>query len=115
MKISHRSVEPIDFDGLKILDYTSEIDLSSSIAEITVPPGVKHKTAWSKRSDKYYYIVSGSLQFTVANETFDLDEGDTCIIEQGERFSYCNIAKNESKLVLVHTPGFDLNSEVFEE
>ena len=63
----------------------------------------------------YNYIVSGCLQFVIDDETFDLDEGDTCIVKQGQRFSYHNLAEKESKLVLFHTPSFDLNFEIFEE
>ncbi len=115
MKIGKESIHPIDFEGLEIRDYTSDKKLSSSIAEITVPPSVNHKKAWSKRSDKYYYIVSGRLQFTVDEETYDINPGDVCVIRQGQRFSYRNDSEKESKLILLHTPSFDLNSEVFEE
>ena len=114
MKISKISVNPIDIDGLKIIDYTSGKNLSSSIAEITVPSGVKHKKAWSKRSDKYYYIISGCLQFTIADEEYELVTGDTCIVKQGQQFFYSNLSSEESKLILFHTPSFDLDSEIFE-
>ena len=115
MKIRKKSVEPVDFDGLKIIDYTSDKNMSSSMAEITVPPGVQHKMAWSKRSDKFYYIVSGCIHFQIEDETYDLFEGDACVVEKGRRFCYSNLTKNESKLILFHTPSFDMESEVFEE
>ena len=34
------SVSPIDFGGLRILDYTADGQTTSSFAVITVPPGV---------------------------------------------------------------------------
>jgi len=115
MKIRKVSINPIEFDGLKIIDYTSDKNLSSSIAELTVSSGVKHKKSWSKRSDKFYYIISGCLQFIVGDEEFELVAGDTCIVKQGQQFSYSNSTATESKLILFHTPSFDLNAEVFEE
>jgi len=115
MKIVKKSLVPIQFDGLKIFDYTADQNLSSSMAEITVPSGVKHKKSWSHRSDKFYYIITGCLQFKIADEEFELFAGDTCIVKQGQKFSYSNLTAEESKLLLFHTPSFDLDSEVFEE
>ena len=114
MKISKKSLTPIDFEGLKIFDYTAEKEISSSLAEIIVPPRGKHRKAFSKKSDKYYYIVSGHIQFTVDNEIYDLSTGDVCIIAKGQRFCYVNNNNEEAKLILVHTPSFDIEAEVFE-
>ena len=65
MKISKGSIGQMDFEGLGIVDYTAGHDLSSSIAEIAVPPGARHPRAYSKRSDKYYYVVSGHVEIDV--------------------------------------------------
>jgi mannose-6-phosphate isomerase-like protein (cupin superfamily) len=114
MKLRNSSLAPIDFEGLKIIGYTSARDLSSSMAEITVPTGIKHRKAYSKRSDKYYYVVAGQLEFTVDEESFDLASGDVCVVLKGQRFSYQNDSGKTAKLILVHTPSFDLDYEVFE-
>ena len=115
MKISKDSIDQINFEGLQIIDYTSGRDMTSSLAEITVPPGIKHKKAYSKRSDKYYYIVSGHIQFTVEGELHGLYQGDVCVILKGQKFSYKNDTGEPAKLILVHTPSFNLEFEVFEE
>jgi mannose-6-phosphate isomerase-like protein (cupin superfamily) len=115
MKIPKGSLGQIDFEGLAIADYTAGKELSSSIAEIAVPPGARHPRAYSKKSDKYYYVVSGHLEFDVDGRSFGLAPGDVCIILKGQRFSYRNTSEQPAKLVLVHTPAFDLESEAFEE
>ena len=115
MKIPRESLDSIDFDGLDILDYTAGLETASSVAEITVPPGIRHRTAWSRRSDKYYYVVSGRLEFLVEGESFDLASGDVCVVSKGQRFSYENRENEGAKILLIHTPGFDLDSEVFED
>ena len=115
MKISKDSIEQIDFEGLQIVDYTSGRDITSSLADITVSPGVKHRKAYSNRSDKYYYIVSGHIQFNVEGELYDLYQGDACVILKGQKFSYKNDSDEPAKLILVHTPSFNLEFEVFEE
>ncbi|MFC2144104.1 cupin domain-containing protein [Acidobacteriota bacterium] len=115
MKIELESVAPFDFNGLEIRDYTADRLGSSSFAEITVPAGVRHRRAWSRRSDKYYFGLQGRLQFMVDDRAVDLAAGDLLVIRQGERFSYENRTEEVAKLLLVHTPSFDLSQEVFEE
>ncbi len=115
MKIERDSLEPIDFEGLEIRDYTAGLDVRSSVAEVTVPAGARHRRAWSRRSDKYYYVLEGSLSFTLGVQTLELVVGDCCIVPKGERFSYSNPTGERAKVLLVHTPSFDLAAEVFEE
>jgi len=115
MKIERDSLQPFDFEGLEMRDYTAGVEVSSSVAEITIPAGARHRRAWSKRSDKYYYVLEGSLSFTVGVTTLDLTVGDCCIVRKGERFSYCNPTEVRAKVLLVHTPRFDLAEEVFED
>ena len=74
MIIKHDAINPIDFDKLKIIDYTAGQDNSSSVAEITVPVGVSHKLSWSNRSDKYYYVVQGNVFLEVQPAMRHLDD-----------------------------------------
>ena len=115
MFISGKSLKPIDFTGLRILDYTAGHDVSSSLAIIEVPPGAHHAEAWSKRSDKYYLVIAGAIRFVLDNVQTELSTGDFCLVPQGRRFSYSNPGTDLARLVLVHTPNFDLGAEVSAE
>ena len=115
MIVRRGSVEPFDFQGLEIRDYTAGLETSSSFGVITVPPGAIHAESWSRRSDKTYYVVAGSVEFTLEGEPYQLSQGDMCIIVKGDHFSYRNLGPNEARLHIVHTPSFDLDSEVFVE
>lgn len=108
MFIKHETVTPIEFDQLKIIDYTAGKNNSASVAEITVPAGVSHKLSWSTRSDKYYYVVDGKINFTVNEERQALSIGDVCIVPKGDRFRYENGGSSEARLFLLHTPRFKL-------
>ena len=88
------SIEPIEFDGLEIRDYTAGIDASSSFAVIEVPPGGRHREAYSQSSDKYYYVLAGSLRFTLDREERNLAAGDFCLVRQGQHFGYENRTPN---------------------
>ncbi len=114
MIIRENKVEQFDFDGLGIKDYTSKCDENSSFAVISVPPQVGHKLSWSKRSSKYYYILTGKIDFIINNEEFVLHTGDLRIIKKGEKFKYKNGSNEIVKMILIHTPNFKLNREVFE-
>jgi len=115
MIIKHEEVKPIEFDKVTIIDYAAGQENSSSSAKIAVPIGVSHRLSWSTRSDKYHYVVQGSLSFTVDEESNSLSSGDVCIIPKGRRFSYTNTGSSEAILLLVHTPSFNLECEGFEE
>lgn len=115
MIIRRSSLSSVDFGGLKILDYTQGRDSLSSIAQVAVPQGGKHPQAWSRGSDKYYVVISGSVRFTIDGEGSDLNTGDCCVIPKGHHFSYENITKRSAKLLLIHTPPFRLDDEVFVE
>ena len=113
MIVRQNSLEPIAFGGLRIFDYTAQANLGSSMALIEVPPGAVHEQAWSRRSDKYYLVVSGAIRFSLQDREFSLGPGDFCFVEQGQRFAYRNEGSAPATLVLVHSPSFELESEVF--
>jgi len=112
--VTRSSLEPFDFDGLRILDYTATRDLGSSLAVIEVPPNARHAVAFSRRSDKYYLVTQGEIRFVLEGSEVDLGPGDFCFVRCGQRFSYSNQCSETAMLVLVHTPGFRLEEEVFE-
>lgn len=114
MIVRRKALEPIAFDGLRIFDYTAGAKSDSSMAVIEVPSGAIHRESWSRRSGKYYLVVSGQIQFILDGDEFPLASGDFCFVEQGKRFSYRNDEPSTATLVLVHTPSFDIESEVFE-
>jgi mannose-6-phosphate isomerase-like protein (cupin superfamily) len=114
MIIKENEVEPFDFDGLAIADYTAKLDENSSFAIISVLPQISHKLSWSKRSDKYYYVIAREISFTVNNAAYSLFSGDLCIVKKGEKFRYKNNSREIVKMILVHTPNFKLDQEVFE-
>ncbi len=115
MHRSRGSIAPLEFDGVRIFDYTAGEFSSSSIAVIEVPPGARHREAWSRRSDKYYLVMSGEIDLALDGESQPMKAGDFCMVARGRRFHYANNGNTLATLVLVHTPSFDLHEEVFVE
>ena len=113
MIIKENEAEQFDFDGLKIKDYTAKLAENSSLATISVLPQISHKLSWSIRSDKYYYVIAGKINFIINDKEYVLANGDLCVIKKGEKFKYKNDSNEIVKMILVHTPNFKLDQEVF--
>jgi mannose-6-phosphate isomerase-like protein (cupin superfamily) len=113
--VTRESLPPIEFDGLRIYDYTAGQHVGASLAVIEVPPGISHGEAWSRRSDKYYLVMSGEIRFVLQGEAQMLGAGDFCLVRRGHHFSYANDGADPAILLLVHEPSFDLDEEVFVE
>lgn len=114
MIIRKKDILPFDFSGLSIREYTASLSEKSSFAVIQVPPKASHRLSWSKRSDKYYYVLQGCISFSIDGEDHILNEGDFCFLRKGRKFKYENTTEEPASLILVHTPHFILDEEVFE-
>lgn len=113
MLLVRSEMSPVDFDGLRIFDYTAGQPSDVSVATVEVAPGAHHAEAWSRRSDKYYVVGRGEVRFVLDGEPHTMKAGDFCFVKKGRRFSYSNDAAEVATLVLVHAPSFDLREEVF--
>ena len=112
-KIKKGSVPSSSFHDLVIHDYTANLNSSSSFAVITVPPRSSHPKARSKRSDKYYFVKSGSITFALDNDELTLCQGDLLFIKRNNWFSYYNRSNKMAELILIHTPCFSIEEEQF--
>ena len=106
------TVDAFGFGDLTIRDYTDGQQGGSSLAVVAVPPGASHPLAYSTRCEKYYFVLDGEVAFTVGGQTELLAASDACLIAVGERFAYANRSSRPARLLLLHTPRFDPDSEV---
>ena len=58
--------------------------------------------------------MSGRINFIVNDKEYVLSSGDLCLIKKGDKFKYKNESHDIVKMILVHTPNFKLDQEVFE-
>ena len=111
--ISYRNVTPFNFMGLQIRELTPDGLLSASVAEVEIAPGAKHEMARSIRSDKLYVCIEGSISFRIEERDIKLEPRDLLLIRRGEWFNYHNESGAVSRVILIHIPPFDLESEEF--
>jgi len=113
--IRRSEAQPLASGDLQIWAYRSERQQGASIALVQAKPGAVHSRARSTRSDKYYYVLNGLVEFQVGQIAYWLTQGDLLIIPKGEWFSYRNSGPEMATLLLVHTPPFQLEAEEFAE
>ena len=112
MAFRKRDQVPVSrFGALRIRDYWPEREYSASVALVEVDQGAAHPQALSHRSDKYYFVVAGGVEFTVDGETSTLSPGDAVYIPRETSFSYRNTGKSITELLLVHVPHFEFEEE----
>jgi uncharacterized protein (DUF952 family)/mannose-6-phosphate isomerase-like protein (cupin superfamily) len=112
MILKSNSVQSVEWQGLSIQDYTPGKKTSSSVARIRVPPGGSHVEAWSRRSDKFYYVLSGQLHFMLDGQIHVLSTGDLGIVAREHHFAYQNRTNRDVTFLLIHTPPFEEDQEV---
>ena len=113
--VKSKEVTPFDFEGLEIRDLIPDFLPSASVAHIEVAPGVAHATAKSTKSDKLYICIHGKLTFDINGERIELSPLDLLVIQRNEWFNYHNESDDTVVLFLIHSPPFDLDSEVFQD
>lgn len=115
MIIKSAEIRSIKWEGLSITDFTSNLDTQSSLAKIVISSGNKHKISWSKVSEKFYFVLSGQLHFMVDNRDYVINSGDLCVVPVNTRFAYMNKSNNPVEILLIHSPTFNIENEVFED
>ncbi len=111
--VRRAQVEPSAFGNLQIWDYKPGSELSASVALVQARPGAAHGRVRSGRSDKYYYVLNGLVEFEVGRISFWLTQGDLLCIPKGEWFDYRNSGSDVATLLLFHTPPYRLADEQF--
>ena len=109
--VNYSAIAPFSFYDLVIRELSPEGYETLSLAEVRVPPGAAHPNARSTKSDKLYICIEGTVSFELNGESKLLGPLDVLLIPVSEWFSYRNYGSMESRLLLVHAPPFDIDSE----
>jgi mannose-6-phosphate isomerase-like protein (cupin superfamily) len=113
--VKDSEVAPFDWHGITIRDYAGVAPTrSASVAQLRVAPGIAHARGRSRRCDKYYVVLEGSVHFRVGDHDADMRAGDLMFIEKDEWFQYENRGESDATMLLVHIPPFDEKAEELE-
>jgi mannose-6-phosphate isomerase-like protein (cupin superfamily) len=99
---------------LRILEDGSTTSHRLGIAEITLPPHTagppQHRHA---RHDEGFYVVSGTAQFTVGDQTYEAAPGTLVMIPPGAPHTFANAS--DEPIVLLNTFTPDLYVQYFRD
>ena len=109
--VNYSAIVPFSFYDLVIRELSPEGYETLSVAEVRVLPGAAHPKARSTKSDKLYICIEGTVSFEVNGESKLLAPLDVLLIPVSEWFFYRNDGSMESRLLLIHSPPFDLDCE----
>jgi len=92
---------------LRILEDGSTTSHRLGIVEITIAPHTagppQHRHA---RHDEGFYVVSGTAQFTVGEQTYEAEQGTLVMIPPGAPHTFANVSDGPAVLLNTFTPDF---------
>jgi pimeloyl-ACP methyl ester carboxylesterase/quercetin dioxygenase-like cupin family protein len=92
---------------LRILEDGSTTSHRLGIVEITIAPHTagppQHRHA---RHDEGFYVVSGTAQFTVGEQTYEAEQGTLVMIPPGAPHTFANASDRPAVLLNTFTPDF---------
>lgn len=112
MKFTLTDAVKIGWDGLSGHAYSSSDDFSNASAACFEVTDKGHGKVKTTHSDRIYYILEGSGQFTIDGKNETVQATDVIIVPKNTPYDYKASEGTILKLFLVHTPAFDPTKEV---
>lgn len=88
---------------------------NQSLAEATVPQGVKTLLHYHKKSEELYHILEGAGAMTLGNRTFEVNKGDTVCIPPTTLHCIENTGDNELRILCCCAPAYSHEDTVVVE
>ncbi len=107
LKYSRDNAFQFGWKGLKGWAYNSKEDFGNASAAV-FEVEENHGKVKTTLSDRVYYILEGSGQFIVENDTIQVEKTDVIIIPKNTAYDY----QGKMTLFLVHIPAYDETKEV---
>ena len=79
---------------------------NQSLAEATVPKGIKTELHLHKLSEEIYFITEGKGLMTLDKKTFPVSIGDTIYIPQNTAHQIENTGQSELKFICACSPAY---------
>ena len=79
---------------------------NQSLAEATVPPGVKTALHYHSASEEIYHITHGKGNMTLGDNTFSVSVGDTILIKPNTPHQILNTEQHDLVFLCVCSPAY---------
>lgn len=98
-----------------LVDRTTSEITQCSLAEESLPPGHAVTPHLHRDTEEIYYVLDGSGEMTIGEETAHVGPGDAIYIPRGSRHTLRNTGATPMRIVLVCGPAFSRDDEHFVE
>lgn len=98
-----------------LIDRTTSDITQCSVAEESLPPGHAVTPHFHRATEEVYYVLEGSGEMTIGDETELVAAGDAVFIPTGKWHSLRNTGATAMRIVLVCGPAFSRVDENFLE
>jgi quercetin dioxygenase-like cupin family protein len=90
---------------IRILEDGSSTAHRLGIGEITIPPHIpgpiQHRHA---QHDEGFYVLSGTVRFTVGQDDYDVGAGTWVIVPPGAPHTFANVGEDNAVILTTFTP-----------
>lgn len=98
-----------------LIDRTTSPITQCSLAEETLPPGHRVAPHHHEVLEEIYYVLTGTGEMTVGDETRAVGAGDAIYIPKRQRHTLVNTGAEPMRIVLICGPAFDFADHHSEE
>jgi len=75
-----------------------------SIIEEKMPPGTSEVRHYHQKSNQFFYVLKGSLQFKIEESELTLSAGQGLHIKAGQRHQVFNRSANDAEFLVISNP-----------
>lgn len=89
-----------------LLDLSNAPVKNQSLAEATVPPGTATEPHRHQSSEEFYYVIEGTGDMTIGEETRSVEPGDAILIPSGALHTLVNTGGSDLRILCCCAPPY---------
>lgn len=75
-----------------------------SVIEERVPPGAEEASHYHRKSHQVFFVLEGTVSFTLGKQHYDLEPGDSLEVPAGKIHSLVNPGDEAAFVLVISTP-----------
>lgn len=89
-----------------LLDLSNAPVQNQSLAEATLPPGVRTAPHYHAQTEEFYYVIEGQGRMRVGEEETEVAVGDAIVIPPGAPHTLLNTGAGELRILCCCAPAY---------
>jgi mannose-6-phosphate isomerase-like protein (cupin superfamily) len=98
----------------ELLAHRNSAIVNQSLAEARLPPGKATMPHHHPKTEEIYYILEGTGEMTIADETRSVGPGDAIAIPRGQRHTIANSGAITLRFLCCCAPGYEHDDTILD-